>query len=243
MEGNTQEVPIQSWVEERLFEMQDTAYRDFHSKLTPNVEKSLVIGVRTPALRDFAKKFYRENPEGARDFMKKLPHHYYEENNLHGCLIGLFAKKPEEALDMVDRFLPYVDNWATCDMMPPKCFKKDLPLVRQRLIPWLDSREEYRVRFAVVCLLSFFLEEGFMEEDLLRLAAIHREEYYINMAIAWYYSFALIKQYEKTIGLFESDRLDLWIHNKSIQKACESYRVPAEQKAYLRSLRRKGEKE
>lgn len=224
---------------EALFALQDLKYRDFHSKLMPNIDKERVIGVRTPALRKLAKTFYKEDPEGAMAFMEKLPHTYYEENNLHGALISLAAKgDPEAALAMVDRFLPYVDNWATCDMLPPKCFKKNLDLVRQRIMPWLDSKEVYRVRFAVVCLLSFFLEdETFEPSDLVRLGNLHRDEYYINMAIAWYYSFALIKQYDATIGLFEKMTLDPWIHNKSIQKACESYRVDGERKNYLRSLR------
>ena len=137
-----------------------------------------------------------------------------------------------------------MDNWATCDLMPPKIFKKDLPLVRSRIVPWLTLPSEgvqvYRVRFAIVTLLTFFLEEdSFAAEDLSRLATIHTDEYYINMAIAWYYSFALIKQYEQTIGLFEADKLDLWVHNKSIQKAVESYRIDEEKKTYLRTLRRK----
>ncbi len=229
---------------EELMALQDIGYRDFHSKLMPNVDKERVIGVRTPALRALAKRLYREDPARARSFIKQLPHHYYEENNLHGFLIAQAAGSVAEALDLIDAFLPYVDNWATCDLMPPKIFKKDLPLVRSRIMPWLTVSAEdvqvYRVRFAIVSLLTFFLEDDvFDAEDLSRLAAIHTDEYYINMAIAWYYSFALIKQYEQTIGLFETGQLDLWVHNKSIQKAVESYRIDEEKKAYLRTLRRK----
>lgn len=225
-----------------LFQLQDLAYREFHSKLIPNVEKERIIGVRTPILRNYAKKIYKETPEMALQFIEQLPHRYYEENNLHGALIGLIAKNPHQALDLIDVFLPFVDNWATCDMLPPKIFRKDLDSVRSRIEPWLCSDQVYRVRFAVVTLLGYFLEDGFDKEDLNRLALIHSEAYYINMAIAWYYSFALIKQYEATIGLFEERRLDQWIHNKSIQKACESYRIDNERKAYLRSLKMKGEK-
>lgn len=224
-------------IRQQLWQMQDPAYRDFHTKLIPNVDQERVIGVRTPALRAYAKKLRREEPQIAADFLEKLPHTYYEENNLHGLLIGETAKTPQEALARVDAFLPYVDNWATCDMLPPKIFKKDLPLVRSRIIPWLKGKETYRVRFAVVTLLSFFLDEAFEKEDLALLAAIDSEEYYINMAIAWYYSFALIKQYDAAIGLFEAKTLKAWVHNKSIQKAIESYRIAPQTKAYLRTLK------
>ena len=227
-------------IRQQLREMQDLTYRDFHAKLIPNIDKETVIGVRTPALRAYAKKLCKEEPQTAACFLQKLPHAYYEENNLHGLLIGQSAKTPQEALDQIDAFLPYVDNWATCDMLPPKIFRKDLPLVRSRILPWLASEETYRVRFAIVAMLTFFLDEEFEESDLTRLAEIHSEEYYINMAIAWYYSFALIKQYDRTIGLFEAKKLAPWIQNKSIQKAIESYRIAPETKAYLRTLKSKG---
>ena len=229
-------------IQNDLLALQDLKYREFHSKLMPGVEKEKIIGVRTPDLRRYGKLLYRERPRLAAEFIRVLPHRYYEENNLHGILIGLMADDPREALDMIDELLPYVDNWATCDMLPPKIFSKDPETVRNRIEPWLDSPEVYRVRFAVVTLLGYFLEEEFKKEDLFRLASIHREEYYIRMAIAWYYSFALIKQYEATIPLFREPVLDRWIHNKSIQKACESYRIDKEKKAYLKSLKRKGEK-
>ena len=227
-------------IRQQLREMQDLTYRDFHAKLIPNIDKETVIGVRTPALRAYAKKLCKEEPQTAACFLQKLPHAYYEENNLHGLLIGQSAKTPQEALDQIDAFLPYVDNWATCDMLPPKIFRKDLPLMRSRILPWLASEETYRVRFAIVAMLTFFLDEEFEESDLTRLAEIHSEEYYINMAIAWYYSFALIKQYDRTIGLFEAKKLAPWIQNKSIQKAIESYRIAPETKAYLRTLKSKG---
>lgn len=225
----------------QLFSMQDLAYRDFHAKLVPNIDKETVIGVRTPMLRNFAKKFYREEPEKAKAFMKELPHRFYEENNLHGMLISCAARTPEEALTMLDEFLPYVDNWATCDLLPPKILKKDLNLTRQAVMKWLDegmaAGQVYRVRFAIVAMLTFLLDEGFEKADLDRLAELHTDEYYINMAIAWYYSFAFIKKYEDTIGLFETKRMGKWVHNKSIQKAIESYRISDERKAYLRTLK------
>lgn len=233
---------IKKQIQRDLKAMQDLAYRDFHAKLIPNIDKDTVIGVRTPMLRGYAKRLCKEEPETARAFMQIMPHDFYEENNLHGLLISNLAKSAEEALDAVDAFLPCVDNWATCDLLPPKIFKKNLQEVRRRIMPWLASEETYRVRFALVSLLTFFLEEGFEQNDLTVIAGIDSEEYYINMAIAWYYSFALIKQYDNTIGLFEAQSLKPWIQNKSIQKAIESYRISPEKKAYLRTLKVKPSK-
>ncbi len=233
---------IQKRIQSDLKAMQDPAYRDFHSKLVPNIDKETVIGVRTPMLRAYAKRLYKEEPETAKAFMQILPHDFYEENNLHGLLISNLAKSAEEALDAVDAFLPYVDNWATCDLLPPKIFKRNLQEVRHRIMPWLASEDTYRVRFALVSLLTFFLEEEFEQNDLTVIAGIDSGEYYINMAIAWYYSFALIKQYDNTIGLFEAQSLKPWIQNKSIQKAIESYRISPEKKAYLRTLKVKPSK-
>lgn len=225
------------YITDKLFELQDLGYRDFHCKLVPGMDKELVIGVRSPQLKKLAKDLARRDRDKAAEFMTELPHKYYEENNLHGAFIGLLAETAEEALDMIDSFLPYVDNWATCDSLPPKIFKKDLSLVRERIMPWLDSSHTYRVRFAVVTMLGYFLEEQFAEEDLWRLAKIKTEEYYINMAIAWYYSFALIKQYDSAVKLIESKTLGKWVQNKSIQKAAESYRISPERKEYLKTLK------
>lgn len=222
-------------ITERLFQMQDIKYKEFHQRLIPNIEPDSVIGVRMPALRAYAKELVKAGKAEA--FFKEVPHRYYDEKTLHGIMIGLVAKTPGEALKLIDEFLPYVDNWATCDLMPPKILKKDLKLLRETIIPWLDSSKTYRVRFTVVAMLQFLLEDEFEASDLEKLATIKSDEYYINMAIAWYYSFALIKQYDQTIGLFEGKTLDKWIHNKSIQKAIESYRITKEKKDYLRTLR------
>ena len=222
-------------ITDMLFELQDTGYRDFHSKLVPGVDKERIIGVRTPALRKLAKEIAKM-PE-YETFLMETPHFYYEENNLHGMLIGLIYKDPAQALDKIDDFLPYVDNWATCDMLPPKCLARNTGLLRSTIVPWLNSKETYRVRFAIVAMLQFLLDDGFDPADLELLASIKTDEYYINMAIAWYYSFALIKQYDVAAGLFESRRLDKWVHNKSIQKAIESYRIPQEKKDHLRTLK------
>lgn len=222
-------------ITDRLFEMQDLKYKEFHQRLIPNIDPDTVIGVRMPALRIYAKELVKAGK--AHEFFRDAPHYYYDEKTLHGIMIGLAAKTPSEALKLIDEFLPYVDNWATCDSMPPKILKKDLKLLRRTIMPWLDSNQTYRVRFAVVAMLQFLLEDEFEATDLERLADIKSEEYYINMAIAWYYSFALIKQYDETIGLFEGKTLGKWIHNKSIQKAVESYRITKDKKDYLRTLR------
>ncbi len=223
-------------VEEKLFSMQDLGYRDFHSKLMPDYDKERIIGVRTPALRKFAKEFAEDEDAGA--FLAEVPHKYYEENNLHAFLIERKAKDFDTALAMTEDFLPYIDNWATCDSFTPKAFRKDLERLYDRTLKWIQSEHTYTVRYGIVTQLRLFLEdETFRQEIPELLAHLHREEYYINMAIAWYYSFALIKQFEQTIGLFEEKRLSKWIHNKSLQKAIESYRIDKETKDYLRSLK------
>lgn len=233
---------ILSTIEERLFALQDVAYGDFHSRLMPGYDRDRIIGVRTPALRKLAKELAREarkegSPQAA-EFLQQLPHKYYEEDNLHAFLIGELAADFDTALELTEAFLPYIDNWATCDTFAPKALRKDLDRLYDRTLAWLEREHVYTVRYAVVTQLGMFLEdETFRSEMLERLAHLNREEYYINMAIAWYYSFALIKQYDAAIPLFEAKTLDKWLHNKSIQKAVESYRIDKETKDYLRSLR------
>lgn len=228
-------------IEERLFALQDLEYRDFHARLMPGYEKEHIIGVRTPALRKLAKELAKEmkTDETIAAFLTELPHKYYEENNLHAFLIEQLAKDFEQALTMTEAFLPYIDNWATCDCFTPKAFKKDLNRLYDKTLEWMKSAHTYTVRYGIVTQLQLFLDDAFRPEMLEILAQIHRDDYYINMAIAWYYSFALIKQYDSTIGLFQAQTLDKWIHNKSLQKAIESYRIDKETKDYLRSLKRK----
>lgn len=218
-----------------LYELQDKEYQAFHAKLIPNIDSECVIGVRTPALRKYAKEL-AGRPEAA-EFLKELPHKYYEENNLHGFLLPLLYKNVPELLEQLDLFLPYVDNWATCDMMSPKVFKKDLALVYESVKKWLKSSHTYEVRFAIVTLLGFYLDEAFNPEMLQLVASVKSEEYYIKMAAAWYFSIALIKQYDTAIEYITEQRLETWTHNKAIQKAIESYRIDADRKEYLRSLK------
>lgn len=218
----------------RLFELQDLAYRDFHAKLIPTVDQEKVIGVRTPALRKFAKEFGKSEEAG--EFMKVLPHDYYEENNLHGFLIEGF-KDYEQCICALDAFLPYVDNWATCDQLSPKVFKKH----RQELLPyigeWLASEQTYTVRFGIGMLMEHFMDEDFERIYLDMVSKVRSEEYYVNMMIAWYFATALAKQYEAALPYIEEKKLGDWTHNKAIQKAVESYRITPEQKKYLRGLK------
>ena len=199
-------------LEEQLFEMQDLKYRDFHSKLLPGIDKETLIGIRTPMLRKFAKEFAK-TPE-AEEFLQVLPHRYYEENNMH-MMIVTGIKDYETCLAEVKKFLPYINNWATCDLPAPKCFAKH----REELLPeirsWIASGETYTIRYGIGLLMSFYLDEAF----------------------AWYLATALAKQWEATIPYLEERRLPEWVHRKTIQKAVESYRITPEQKVYLKSLR------
>lgn len=225
---------VEEYVRTRLFELRDLKYREFHSKLMPTVDPDLIIGVRTPKLRNFAKEFGKM-PE-AEGFLKILPHKYYEENNLHGFLVESI-KDYGECVMAVNTFLPYVDNWATCDLMRPKVFKKHLPELLEEIRRWLETDETYTVRFGLEMLMTFYLDEQFDIGYPELVAGVRSEEYYVNMMIAWYFATALAKQYEAALPYIEEQRLDKWTHNKAIQKAVESYRISPEQKAYLRTLK------
>ena len=223
-------------LQEQLFAMQDLEYRDFHSKLMPTIDKEIIIGVRTPKLRKFAKVFSKTAEKDM--FLDALPHQYYEENNLHGFLLEM-EQDYDCLMERLEAFLPYVDNWATCDMMRPKVFKKHLAELLLRVERWLSSNDTYTVRYGIGILLSFYLDEAFQPKFLERVAQIRSEEYYVNMMIAWYFATALAKQYEYALPYIEEQRLDKWTHNKTIQKAIESYRITKEQKKYLRTWKRK----
>ena len=223
-------------LQEQLFEMQDLGYREFHSKLMPTVDKGKIIGIRTPQLRKFAKEFAKTEEKEL--FLNTLPHLYYEEDNLHGFLLEM-EKDYAVLVEKVDRFLPFVDNWATCDMMRPKVFKKHLPELFEYVKVWIESKHTYTVRYGIGMLLSFYLDEEFDEKHLEMVAKIRSEEYYVNMMVAWYFATALAKQWDAAICYIENQKLDKWTHNKAIQKAIESYRVTKEQKEYLRTWRMK----
>jgi 3-methyladenine DNA glycosylase AlkD len=219
-----------------LFALKDENYRRFHAKLIPDIPIDNIIGVRTPVLRKYAKEVAKL-PE-TNIFLESLPHIYYEENNLHGALLSLLYPKDIIAfMEQLERFLPYVDNWATCDMLSPKIFKKHLSYVYERVQKWLQSDAVYTIRFGIVTLLGFYLDDAFETEMLQLVANVRSEEYYVNMAVAWYFSMALVKQYDATLPYIQNRVLEPWTHNKSIQKAIESRRIPQETKAYLRGLK------
>ena len=216
-----------------LFELQDLKYRDFQAKLMPTIDKETIIGVRTPLLRQFAKELKKE---GTEDFLNALPHTYYEENNLHGFIVSEI-KDYNEAVRRMDEFLPYVDNWATCDSTSPKVFKKHKSELVPEIDRWLASDKVYTIRFGIEMLMSHYLYDDFKPEYLDKVAAVKHDDYYVKMMVAWYFATALAKQYESTLPYIEKRVLETWTHNKSIQKAVESYRITDEQKAYLRTLK------
>lgn len=222
-------------ITDRLFEMQDTGYRDFQRRLMPDIPKEKVIGVRTPALRKLAKEL--AGTEEAAAFISQLPHKYYEEDNLHTFLI-CEMKDYDDCMAEVERFLPYIDNWATCDCFTPKVFKKHRAEVYEKLKQWLGSAETYTVRFGIVTLMDY-LKTDFEKQMLSLVADIRSEEYYINMAKAWYFSMALVWQYNAALPYLTEERLDKWTHNKSIQKATESRQIDDKTKEYLRTLKRR----
>ena len=221
-------------VQQDLFTMQDLKYRDFHAKLMPTVDKDSVIGVRVPMLRAYAKKFGKT--EEAKQFLEILPHQYYEENNLHGLLIDQM-KDYELCIEELIRFLPYINNWATCDILSVKAVKGHLDSYIKNIYQWLESDYTYTIRFGINMLMRYYLEEEFKIEYPEKVAAIRSEEYYVNMVRAWYFATALAKKYDLVLPFLEEQKMDVWTHNKTIQKAIESYRITLEQKEYLRTLK------
>lgn len=221
-------------IEAELFRLQDEKYRDFQIKLIPGYSAETMIGVRTPELRKLAKKIFREGEY--QPFLDSLPHRLFEENQLHSFIISEI-KDFDECAEAVSRFLPFVDNWATCDQMTPKVFGKTHEKLLGYINRWLSSGETYSVRFAVKMLMDHFLDEDFDIAFPEMVAGVRSEEYYVKMAVAWYFATALAKQYEAVLPFIENRRLDDWAHNKAIQKANESFRVSDEQKAHLKGLK------
>ncbi len=224
----------EKYVRQKLFELRDEKYRDFHASLMPTVDKKTVIGVRSPQLKKFAKDFYKSGDYES--FLEILPHKYYEENNVHAALIG-FEKDYEKAIKLLDKFLPFVDNWATCDMMRISVFKKHLPELYSKIPEWLVADNPYTVRFGIKMLMDFFLGESFTAECAERVCSVRRDEYYVRMMVAWYFATALAKNYGEAVPYIENHRLEKQTNNKAIQKAIESFRITDEQKKYLRTLK------
>lgn len=217
-----------------LFEMQDEKYRDFQSALIPGSDLEKVIGIRTPLLRKYAKNLPLED---AKAFLLELPHEYFDENQLHAFIVSEI-KDIDACIKEVNTFLPYVDNWATCDQMSPVIFKKHKDKLLVEVKRWIASSETYTVRFGIKMLMQHFLDEDFNLEYPEMVAKIQSEEYYVKMMIAWYFATALAKQYDSVIPFIEEGRLEKWTHNKAIQKSIESYRITTEQKKYLRNLKK-----
>ncbi|WP_303840587.1 DNA alkylation repair protein [Selenomonas ruminantium] len=224
-------------IQDKLFSMQDKTYQEFSRKLITNIAPEKIIGVRTPALRQLAKEVLVAGEAEA--FLRDLPHAYHEENQLHAFILSAM-KDYEPCMAYLEKFLPYVDNWATCDQMSPKVFKKHRPELLLQIRTWLNAEDTYTVRYAIGMLMVHFLDEDFGRTYLEMVAQIRSEEYYINMMIAWYFATALAKQYEAALPYIEEERLAPWTHNKAIQKAIESRRISVEQKAYLRTLKIRG---
>lgn len=222
-------------LEEALFARQDCAYREFQCRLMPTVSPRRVIGVRTPQLRALAKQL--SGSTFAEAFLQQLPHAYYEEDNLHGFLIARI-RSFEQCAAALDRFLPYVDNWATCDGISPAVFQAHRAQLLDRIDTWLCATDTYTVRFGIRMLMNHFLDAGFSAAYPRRVASLCGDDYYINMMIAWYFATALAKQYQAVLPLMEQGALSAPVHNKALQKACESYRIDAGQKKYLKTLRR-----
>jgi len=218
--------------QELLFQLQDKGYRDFHSKLIPTISEETIIGIRMPAMRKLAKE-YAKDPE-SEDFLKQLPHTYYDENVLHALLVAEI-RDYDTCVRKVEHFLPYVDNWAVCDVFSPKVFRKNRDKLIEKVREWSASKRPYTCRFGMEMLMTHFLDEDFRPEYLEIPVAVHSGEYYVNMMIAWFYATALAKQWDATVGYIEKHRLDPWTHNKTIQKARESYRITPEQKEYLKT--------
>lgn len=218
----------------KLFKLQDKEYRNFHMKLVPTVEPERIIGVRTPELRKMAKQTAKQG--GVQAFIDSLPHYYFDENQLHAFIISE-EKDFSKCIVETERFLPHIDNWATCDQLSPKVFKKHKYELLPYIQKWIVSGDTYTVRFAIGMLMQHFLDDDFNLKYPEMVASVKSEEYYINMMIAWYFATALAKQYDDIIPFIENRRLSDWTHNKAIQKSVESYRITPEQKTYLRSLK------
>lgn len=219
-----------------LISLQDKGYRDMQITIIPTVAPDSIIGVRTPALRALAKEISKRDDLSS--FLNDLPHKYFEENQLHAFILS-GMKDADECIKLVDKFLPYVDNWATCDQMSPKVFKKHKGLLLEYVDEWIKSDHTYVKRFGIGMLMEHFLDEDFKTSYLTEVSKIRSGEYYVNMMTAWYFATALAKQYDATLPYIEKQKLDIWTHNKSIQKAVESYRITPEQKEYLKTLKRK----
>lgn len=215
-----------------LFMHADEGYRDFTAGLMPTVDKRCIIGVRVPEIRRIAKARVSERER----FFAELPHKYHEENMLHTFFISGIGDA-DECLREIERFLPFIDNWAVCDSLRPRCFAKNKEPLLIKIKEWLESSHPYTVRLGVQMLMVHFLKNDFSSEYLEMVASLRSEEYYVRMMIAWYFATALSVRYEQALVYIEGHRLDRWTHNKTISKARESFAIGESQKEYLKKLR------
>lgn len=220
----------------KLYKLQDKEYRDFQIKLIPNINSNTIIGIRTKELKKYAKELVKDN--NYISFISDLPHKYFEENQLHAFIISEI-KDYDKCIEYINKFLPYINNWATCDQMSPKIFKKYTNKLLDQVNIWIKSNKTYTIRYSILILMRYYLDDNFKKEYLEKVCNIESEEYYVNMMRAWYYATALAKQYKDTIVYIENNKLDTWTHNKTIQKARESYRIEEDKKEYLKGLKRK----
>ena len=223
-------------IKEKLFKLQDKEYRKIQVKTITNIDPDTIIGVRTPELKKLANEMFKSG--NYKSFIEDLPHKYFDENQLHAFIISKI-KNYDECLDAFNKFLPYIDNWATCDQSCPNAFKKNSDKLIKEIKVWINSKKTYTIRFAIRMLMRNYLDDNYKEEYLGLVSKIRSKEYYVNMMIAWFFATALAKRYDDTIKYIENEKLDIWTHNKTIQKAIESYRITIEQKEYLRSLKKK----
>ena len=221
-------------INDELFKFQDEKYRDIQIRILPTINKDTIIGVRTPELRKYAKLLIKSNDYTP--FLEELPHEYFDENQLHAFIISE-SKDYDECISYINKFLPFVDNWATCDQLSPIVFKKHTDELINQIRVWIKSTKTYTIRFGIGMLMKYYLDDNFKPEYLNWVSNIKSNEYYVNMMIAWYFATALAKQYEETLPLIKNQKLDAWTHNKTIQKAIESYRITKEQKEYLKKLK------
>ena len=223
-------------IKEKLFKLQDKEYRKIQVKTITNIDPDTIIGVRTPELKKLANEMFKSG--NYKSFIEDLPHKYFDENQLHAFIISKI-KNYDECLNEFNKFLPYIDNWATCDQSCPNAFKKNSDKLIKEIKVWIKSKKTYTIRFGISMLMRNYLDDNYKEEYLGLVSKIRSNEYYVNMMIAWFFATALAKRYDDTIKYIENEKLDRWTHNKTIQKAIESYRITIEQKEYLRSLKKK----
>lgn len=225
-------------ITQTLFENADESYKNFHQSIVPTLPKERIIGVRVPVLRKIAKQLKKDESSNnlVNEFLQELPHEYYDEDMLHAIILS-DERDFSTALERTREFLPYIDNWAVCDAFCPKAFCKNKNALWREIEKWLESEKTFTVRFGIVNAMRFFLDEDFSAEKMKKVLEVDNEDYYVRMAIAWYMSVALVKQWEVAIKVVEDKSLGTWVHNKSIQKSCESFRLSAEQKKYLKTLK------